>query len=370
MGRLHPKITKLLDYRFGLLRLAGRWLIKTDRGLYFRGPKSSVMRYCEANSGIHISGFSNVRVWYPARLCTLPTQRGSRISVISAFPSGQLGNRIYELAIGLRVAASLGSDFTMVWRPGAPNEDVFGRILQSIPVHAITKDNKFSIRAPGSIGARSKQVALQADFISAPASAFPERDNFLAASLTILRDMIPLNSQDCWIPGESVTTPVMHVRGTDRLMVPEPPGTRPPPLAYYVRAALNEGCSRVKIVSDEPSGVLVKRLVSMLLAEGIHAELGGVSLEADLQTMASAEVLMLCGSSLSGAVAGLSTRVKKIYQFEGHPAVRQQLPVFTVFDSSRAWDRAYNALGENFPAAVRALMQDVTVEGLGIRKSE
>lgn len=160
---------------------------------------------------------------------------------------------------------------------------------------------------------------------------------------------------------------MLHVRGTDRLLLPSPEEVRPPPLAFYLYAALIHGSKVVRIVTDDSSDPLVEELVSRLDSFGIEATFSGGSLNEDISCLANAKTLVLPGSSLSDSIAGLSSKVERIFLFEGKFFTRDDVLTLRIEDTTGSWRRSYEDIARDFPIKVRKLMASFSYEALSHR---
>jgi hypothetical protein len=100
-----------------------------------------------------------------------------------------------------------------------------------------------------------------------------------------------------------------------------------PPAAYYLAAVARERPSRVWIVYEDTSNPAVEEVESVLRKQGVEVRTQSSQLEMDLKLLLNARCLVASFGSFCLAVAALSTRIRKLYQFGPPIAALQRLGV-------------------------------------------
>jgi hypothetical protein len=88
-----------------------------------------------------------------------------------------------------------------------------------------------------------------------------------------------------------------------------------PPAAYYLAALARERPSRVWIVYEDKSNPTVEAVESVLRKQGVEVRTQSSQLAMDLNLLLNARCLVAGVGSFCLAVAALSTRIRKLYQF-------------------------------------------------------
>ena len=353
MNRFRGVRQKFLRYLSNLVMVA-------DGTIYLRGPSFGTVGRFHKKFAIDLSKLEGLRIWYPIS----PDIRGGEIDIISAFPSGRLGNRIFELAIGMGVAGVvLARNFNMIVKASDADEGIFPQVSAGLPIRHWVRTKKTSLRLQGSFGSQTRPILIQGSFLAIDPLVFPDYLDLMAKSFSVMRNS---TEADRLLPISPLGTPecVVHFRGTDRLTSAQDRDFRPPPLAFFLRAVESEGVCSVKIVTEDPESSLVEELLRRFQNSEIIATVSHGSLEEDLALMLSARVLILSGSSLSDSAAGLSSRLQKIHMFERATVTRTDVEVFHWYDKSGSWEARYNKLSFDSPLPVAELMSNFPAKNI------
>lgn len=334
--------------------------LQVDGKIFLRVPAHIAIRHLEV-AGLHASRLQNLVVWFPL---TVPIEIApSASTLMSGQPQGRLGNRIFEMAIGLHVAALTGLErFAIVHRPEGLEEEIFLRGLRSANAVGLTKVAPNGLRSEGGSEPLRGRLIIQADFLNSFPEALSRPDN-LASSFDALRKSGFLTPSR-----HSRTQMVLHVRGTDRLSAPSSQQYRLVPNSFYLQACRLENVSQVTIVTDDSDSAVVLALVEQLKKIGVGAAVQSKSLEEDVRTLMSARVLALAGSSLSDSIAGLTSRAQRIYLYQKRMWVRKQMAITEIYDASGLYDRELMAIDQNFETRAVSLVVSFPENRLRFRK--
>ncbi len=331
-----------------------------DGNAFLRVPVRLGARHLQAE-GLVASRLRNVVVWFP--LVTPTEVLRSSCVLMSGPPEGRLGNRIFELAIGLHVAALAGVEqFAIIHRPMDGDEAVFVEGLRATTVLGLTRVDQNRLLSENGSGHLRGRIIVQADFLNSFPPAIRDPDA-LASTFDELRASGFLRTS-----GHAPTQMVLHFRGTDRLSAPSSPQYSLAPVSYYVKACRLENVDRVVIVTDDPRSGIVLALVEQLGKSGVAARVQSKSLDEDLRTLMSAEVLVLAGSSLSDSVAGLSPGVRRIYHYEKKMWVRKDIEIIEIYDESGLYKSKLMAIYQDFAERANHLVLSFPEASLGARK--
>lgn len=319
--------------------------------LYIARPKARELRRFE-HSEIFDAGL--VKTWIrlsPKSILSRETQ------VMSAFPTGRLGNRFFELSLLIAFGGPMSDRLPiMLHKKLQGDEALIAPFLRSAPVLSF-ESNKKSLRILNEVGhAQVSPRILQVNFLETWPRAALESAK-MSASFDILRSgsrqrLTSLTGKD---------SVVIHFRGTDRLTSRQDPQFGPAPLSFFVKAARHSGASQSLIVTDDPQSSILKDLVKRLRAAGIGTSIQSRSLREDFEALLTGSTLILSGSSLGDSAAGLSDCLQSVYVFQRALPTRRKLGVqiTEMYDRSGLWDAGLERIEGSFQEGIGKLMREI-----------
>ncbi len=347
-------------------RSISRFVVFSDSCVYIRGPDLGLLAQVLSQSGKTFPGVNPLAVWYPLSPLFLRDWVSMNVSLMSQFPRGRLGNRIFELAIGMQISDELGGlPFVMVAKKCLDDEKFFYQVLEGLAIQTTTRASKLSPILKGNIHSGRRSRVVQLDFLELAMKVAEIENDLLQRAFSNLRKHQNIVSDK---KNDLKSAIVIHFRATDRLDSPQHWENRPPPLAFFRKAVSLEACESLLLLTDDPKSRLVVKLAQQLRSDGVHVSIRKGPINEDFFLMTGAETLILPGSSLSDSAAGLSRNLKRIYVYGGRTRIRNDVEVVELWDSSKRWENDYRALGDNFATGIGKLMQDVAVDSITHRR--
>jgi hypothetical protein len=169
------------------------------------------------------------------------------------------------------------------------------------------------------------------------------------------RHVRPLLDPVLWAAPDRADELVIHLRGGDIFRRDRPVHADyvQPPLAFHRRCvedALARGFVRFRLVSEDRLNPCVDALAAWLGGQGLPCAVQCDSFEADLATLLGARALVASNSTLLGAVALLSDRLRLFYSFDEAGQILLDLPPAAV----AAWGVAAIALSDRAGGYIKA----------------
>lgn len=317
-----------------------------------RSRTTWLLERLSAQQATHLLKLSNPRIW-KAPFARIP-KNVSNFSLMSSFPEGRLGNRFLEMAAGISALRLFNqTTFIMLHRPITADEELFVQTVAGVDISVLECSPDKSIGGDLDIQGPSGFVILQADFLNGLLTGFPPSKSIMQ-SFSSIRESVLLGKTSS--VKEEV---VLHFRASDRLEQPSSRQYRPAPLSFFEMAAVMSlgPRGRIRIVTDDPHSTIVTVLRERL--EGLKFEVAvqSSSLKRDFQTLLSGKTLILSGSSLGDAAAGLSHSLERVFVFDRVLVSRGGIEVIELFDPSGRWDELISGPALGYRERVEEAMQ-------------
>lgn len=287
-------------------------------------------------------------------------------AVLTCEPYGRFGNRIVQAAAGVAAAKALGAAKAMLRTDDFLN-GISGTDLSGVQLAAVTARGQ-RLQVEG----RRPYPALIVEanwLLSQP--AFVNR-GAISAGFSLLRGADLVQHQQ---NTRELSELVVHFRGTDMLTR----DWRPPPLAFFVKAAQHSKAKSLVLVTDDPSNSLVVDLLARFATEGFVTRVQSQSLEEDSQTLLSATTLCFGVGTFASSFAGLSKNLRVAYSwsqpdwstwahFGGSFDLRPDLENFQIFDASRTYIAPFDQEKGFSNVDVAAHVSRFQIENLEVRR--
>lgn len=288
------------------------------------------------------------------------------VEVLTCKPYGRFGNRVVQAAVGVAAAKALGSA-KLTLQTHDFLRGVGRANLDGLQLFA-TEELGLRLRAEGI--RTHPALVVEANWLLSQ-RAFSDR-RAISAGFSLLRGADLVQHPEKALEQSEL---IIHFRGTDMLTK----DWRPPPLAFFVRAALHSKATSLVLVTDDPGHSLVVDLVARFAAQGFVARVQSQSLEEDSHTLLSAQTLCFGIGTFASSLAGLSKNLRVAYSwsqpdwstwthFLGSFDLRPDLENFQIFDASETYVARFGEQGAFSPADVADHVSTFPVEQLEVRR--
>lgn len=365
--RVPPPLARFARFRAQELRAWPREsFLRVGGGLYVRSWSMEQLPRLRTlfGSRFHPEKLVDLKIWRPWWV-VFPSLKGPRV-VLTCEPYGRFGNRIVQTAVGVAAANILKAGALMLrthdFLNNVSSAELGGVRLLTVKPGA----ERLSLEGLQT----TSTLIVEANWLLSQ-RAFSDRSD-ISAGFSSLR-------RACLVPHlgkpEESSEFAVHFRGTDQLSK----DWRPPPLAFFVKAALHAKVKSLLLVTDDPTHHLVAELLFRLRAERIESRIQSSSLHEDSQTLLQASTLCFGVGTFASSLAGISKNLRATYSwsqpdwstwadFTGSFDLRPDVENFQIFDSSDTYTSRFRDIGEFSDAAVADHMARFTIKNLAVRR--